>query len=177
MRDVLEKARLIRLAVFDVDGVLTDGSLIIDYEGREHKVFNSRDGHGMKMLRETGVEIAVITGRNSAAVAHRMQGLGIDHVYQGREEKLPAFELLLKQLGLTADQAACVGDDVIDLPLLRRAGLAIAVADAHELVKVHAHWVTANRGGHGAAREVCDLLMRAQGTLEPLWRRYLALDD
>jgi 3-deoxy-D-manno-octulosonate 8-phosphate phosphatase (KDO 8-P phosphatase) len=177
MQDILEKARQVRLVVFDVDGVLTDGGIILDHEGREHKVFNSRDGHGMKLLRETGVDIGVITGRSSKAVAHRMAGLGIDHVFQGRQEKLPAFESLVKAVGVDFGQVACVGDDVVDLPLLRRAGLAIAVADAHELVKSHAHWITANRGGHGAAREVCELVMRAQGTLEPLWRRYLAVDD
>lgn len=177
MQDVLDKARQVRLVVFDVDGVLTDGGIILDHEGREHKTFNSRDGHGMKLLRETGVEVAVITGRSSQAVAQRMTSLGIDHVYQGRQEKLPAFRSLLKTVGVRAEQVACVGDDVVDLPLLRRAGLAIAVADAHELVKLHAHWVTAGNGGHGAAREVCELVMRAQGTLEPLWQRYLALDD
>ena len=177
MRDVLDKARRIQLVVFDVDGVLTDGGIILDHEGREYKVFNSRDGHGMKMLRGTGVDIAVITGRNSPAVDHRMSALGVDHVFQGQPDKLPAFEALLKKTGADPDRVACVGDDVIDLPLLRRAGLAIAVADAHELVKAHAHWVTANKGGHGAGRDVCELIMRAQGTLEPLWDRYLTLDD
>jgi 3-deoxy-D-manno-octulosonate 8-phosphate phosphatase (KDO 8-P phosphatase) len=177
VQDVLDKARRIRLVVFDVDGVLTDGGIILDHEGREYKIFNSRDGHGMKMLRETGVAIAVITGRSSMAVDHRMSGLGVDHVFKGQQDKLPAFEALIGKTGIEPDCVACVGDDVVDLPLLRRAGLAIAVADAHDLVKAHAHWITANKGGHGAGREVCELIMTAQGTLDPLWNRYLALDD
>lgn len=176
MQDFIEKAREIRLVVFDVDGVLTDGGLFIDCDGREHKVFNSRDGHGMKMLQETGVLIGVITGRSSQSVAHRMTGLGIDHVFQGQQDKLPAFRRLLDTVGVTAEQVACVGDDVVDLPMMRRAGLAIAVNDAHELVKEHAHWITASRGGHGAARDVCELIMKAQGTLPALWERYLSLD-
>lgn len=176
MEEVFERARRIKLVVFDVDGVLTDGGLFIDAEGREHKVFNSRDGHGMKMLQETGVAIAVITGRSSGSVTYRMASLGIDYVYQGQQEKLPAFHSLLERLGLAAEEVACVGDDVVDLPVLRRAGLAIAVDDAHELVREHAHWITARPGGRGAAREVCELIMRAQGTLPALWERYLALD-
>lgn len=176
MQSVAEKARSIRLVIFDVDGVLTDGGLFIDTDGREHKVFNSRDGHGMKMLRQSGVEIGVISGRSSEAVIHRMTGLGIEHVYQGQQEKLPAFYDLIGRLGLAPVQAAYVGDDVVDLPLLRRVGLAIAVQDAHELVKRHVHWVTANGGGRGAARDVCELIMEAQGTLAPSFEKYLSLD-
>lgn len=176
MRDVLEKARLVRLVIFDVDGVLTDGGLFIDADGREHKVFHSRDGHGMKMLREAGVEIGIITGRDSPAVTHRMNGLGIGHVYQGQQQKLPAFRDLIGRLGLTPAQVAYVGDDVVDLPLLRRVGLAIAVQDAHELVRRHAHWITPCGGGRGAARDVCELIMTAQGTLDSRFEDYLALD-
>jgi 3-deoxy-D-manno-octulosonate 8-phosphate phosphatase (KDO 8-P phosphatase) len=176
VQDFIEKARQIRLVIFDVDGVLTDGGLFIDSEGRELKVFNSRDGHGMRMLQESGVIIGVITGRSSEAVSHRMKGLGIQHVFQGQRDKLPAFRQLLDTVGVSAEQVACVGDDVVDLPMMRRAGLAIAVNDAHELVKEHAHWITANRGGHGAARDVCELIMKAQGTLPALWDRYLSLD-
>jgi 3-deoxy-D-manno-octulosonate 8-phosphate phosphatase (KDO 8-P phosphatase) len=176
MMDVMEKARQIRLVIFDVDGVLTDGGLFIDTDGREHKVFHSRDGHGMKMLREAGVEIGIITGRDSPAVTHRMNGLGIGHVYQGQQHKLPAFRDLIGRLGLTPAQVAYVGDDVVDLPLLRRVGLAIAVQDAHELVRRHAHWITPCGGGRGAARDVCELIMTAQGTLESRFEDYLALD-
>ena len=176
MQDIIARARAVRLVVFDVDGVLTDGALYIDTEGREHKVFHSRDGHGMKMLRDCGVELAIITGRSSPAVTHRMASLGIEHVFQGQQDKLPAFRQLLVTLGLEAEQAAYVGDDVVDLPIMRRVGFAVAVADAHPLVKRHAHWQTANPGGRGAARDVCELIMEAQGRLDAALERYLAVD-
>jgi 3-deoxy-D-manno-octulosonate 8-phosphate phosphatase (KDO 8-P phosphatase) len=177
VQDVLDKAQRIRLVIFDVDGVLTDGGIFIASDGSEHKVFNSRDGHGMKMLQESGVIIGVITGRSSAAVTHRMAGLGVEHLYQGQQHKLPAFKALLERLHLTPEQVACVGDDVVDLPMMRRSGLAIAVGDAHDLVKEHAHWVTAQPGGRGAAREVCELILRAQGKLPALWEHYLSLES
>jgi len=176
MQDIIARARAVRLVVFDVDGVLTDGALFIDTEGREHKVFHSRDGHGMKMLRDCGVELAIITGRSSPAVTHRMSSLGIEHVFQGQQDKLPAFRQLLATLGLEAEQAAYVGDDVVDLPIMRRVGFAVAVADAHPLVKRHAHWQTANPGGRGAARDVCELIMEAQGRLDAALEHYLAVD-
>ncbi len=174
MQDILEKAAQVRLLIFDVDGVLTDGGLFIDTEGREHKVFHSRDGHGMKMLQSTGVEIAIISGRASPAVSHRMASLGIEHVYLGQQEKIPAFEEILARLALSPHQVAYVGDDVVDLPIMRRVGLAVAVQDAHHLVKRHAHWQTAHPGGHGAARDVCELIMEAQGTLDGQMRKYVA---
>lgn len=173
MQDVLEKAAAIRLVVFDVDGVLTDGSLFFGDDGQEYKTFNARDGHGIKMLQASGVAVAVLSGRRSAAVQRRMAGLGVEHVQQGLDAKAPAFNALLGRLGLTPAQAAYVGDDVIDLPPMRRAGLAIAVADAHHLVKRHAHWQTPSAGGRGAARDVCELIMEAQGTLEGALRGYL----
>lgn len=173
MKDIFEKAAQIRLVVFDVDGVLTDGSLYLGDDGQEYKAFHSRDGHGMKMLKRTGVQIAVITGRTSQVVVHRMANVGVEHVYQGHTDKLPAFEALLAKLGLAAQQTAFVGDDVVDLPAMRRAGLAIAVQDAHPLVKAHAHWQTPNRGGRGAARDVCELIMEAQGHLDAELQRYL----
>lgn len=173
MKDIFEKAAQIRLVVFDVDGVLTDGSLYLGDDGQEYKAFHSRDGHGMKMLKHTGVQIAVITGRTSQVVVHRMANVGVEHVYQGHTDKLPAFEALLAKLGLAAQQTAFVGDDVVDLPAMRRAGLAIAVQDAHPLVKAHAHWQTPNRGGRGAARDVCELIMEAQGHLDAELQRYL----
>lgn len=176
MQDVIQKAQRIKLVVFDVDGVLTDGGLFIDNEGREHKIFNSRDGHGMKMLQQSGVELAVITGRSSESVAHRMAGLGIEHVFQGEQDKLPAFESLLERMGLTADQVAYVGDDVVDLPVMLRVGFAVAVSDAHDTVKRHSHWQTPSPGGRGAARDVCELIMEAQGSLAKQLERYLALD-
>ncbi len=173
MRDILEKATSIKLAVFDVDGVLTDGSLFLGDDGQEYKAFHSRDGHGMKMLQASGVDIAIITGRTSRVVQHRMDNLGVRHIYQGQLDKLPAFEALLRKLGISASLAAYVGDDVVDLPVMRRAGLAVAVQDAHPLVKEHAHWCTPNGGGRGAARDLCEMIMRAQGTLDEQLTRYL----
>lgn len=173
MRDILERASRIRLAIFDVDGVLTDGSLFIGDDGQEYKAFNSRDGHGMTMLRQTGVTLAIITGRSSEVVRIRMTSLGINHLYQGIQDKLMAYEELKKSLNLTDEAIAYVGDDVVDLPVLRRAGLAVAVADAHPLVQRHAHWRTASPGGRGAARDLCELLMEAQGTLDAMMARYL----
>jgi len=173
MKDILEKASLIRLVVFDVDGVLTDGSLYIGDDGQEYKAFHSRDGHGIKMLLSHGVEIAVITGRTSRVVEYRMKNLGISHVYQGKLEKLPAFQELTQKLGITEEQTAYVGDDVVDLPVMRRVGLAIAVQDAHPLVRQHSHWQTPNPGGRGAARDVCELIMEARGVLDDEMSRYL----
>ena len=174
MQDVLTKAREIQLVVFDVDGVLTDGTLFISDDGQEHKAFHSRDGHGMMMLKRAGIEIGIITGRTSQVVAHRMADLGVVHVYQGQREKLPAFERLLAHLSITPAQTAFVGDDVVDLPIMTRVGLAIAVQDAHPLVQRHAHWVTGRPGGKGAAREVCELLLEAKSLLDQLHAHYLA---
>ncbi len=173
MQDILERARAVRLVLFDVDGVLTDGSLFIGDDGQEYKAFHSRDGHGMTMLMQTGVEIGVITGRRSEVVSIRMAGLGVKHVFQGRRDKLPAYVQLLGELDLKDRQVAYVGDDVVDLPVMRRVGLAVAVADAHPLVARHAHWQTRQPGGRGAARDLCELIMEAQGTLEPMLNGYL----
>ena len=172
MQDILEKAKKIKLVVFDVDGVLTDGRIIIDDNGQEYKAFNSRDGHGMKLLQYTGVEIAIITGRTSKTVEHRMNGLGINHVYQGKRVKLPVFEQLIDKLGLSPEQCAYVGDDWVDLSIMTRVGLAVAVQDADAVVKKHAHWITPSNGGHGAAREVCELIMEGQGNLQDQIERH-----
>lgn len=173
MQDILERAKAIRLVIFDVDGVLTDGSLYLGDDGQEYKAFNSRDGHGMTMLQQTGVQIAVITGRSSEVVRIRMSSLGVAHVYQGRRDKLPAYEELKQAVGLPDEQIAYVGDDVVDLPVMRRVGLSIAVADAHPLVQRHAHWQTRSAGGRGAGRDVCELILEAQGQLDAMMARYL----
>jgi len=173
MRDILEKAAKIKLVIFDVDGVLTDGRLYLTEDGKEIKTFHSRDGHGMKMLQGAGVQIGIITGRTSSIVAHRMAELGVEHVYQGRREKLPAFNELIAKLGLPAEQVAYVGDDVVDLPVMRRVGLAIATQDAHAFVKQHAHWQTPSCGGRGAARDVCELIMEGHGVLQQTLAHYL----
>ena len=170
--EVVERAARVRLAVFDVDGVLTDGKLFFDEQGREYKAFHARDGHGLKLLRSTGVETAVISGRKSESVSRRMENLGIDHVFQGVEDKLPVLQVLCAQQALSLDQVAYVGDDLLDLAVMRRVGLGIAVADAHFTLLAVAHWQTRQTGGHGAVREVCDLLMYAQGTLAEVVERY-----
>ena len=174
MQDVLEKAKQIKLVIFDVDGVLTDSSLFYGDDGQEYKAFHSKDGHGMKMLQSSGVDIGIITARTSDVVRIRMESLGIRHVFQGQLEKRPAYEKLMQQTGLTPQQIAYVGDDVVDLPIMTRVGLAIAVQDAHRLVKQHAHWQTPSAGGRGAARDVCELIMEAQGTLGDAFAHYLA---
>jgi 3-deoxy-D-manno-octulosonate 8-phosphate phosphatase (KDO 8-P phosphatase) len=163
----------VRLVIFDVDGVLTDASLYLGDDGQEYKSFNSRDGHGMKMLQKSGVVIGIITGRTSEVVRIRMESLGIEHVYQGKLDKLPAYEELRDKLGLTDDQVAYVGDDVVDLPIMRRVGLAIAVNDAHAFVLQHAHWQTPHKGGRGAARDVCEMVLEAQGNLKSELDSYL----
>ncbi len=177
MGKIVGAAKKVRLLIFDVDGVLTDGGLILGDDGQEYKVFNSKDGHGMKMLQNSGVEIGVITARESQLVKIRMEGLGVRHLYQGQSEKLPAFLGLIARLGLTPEQVAYVGDDVLDLPIMLRVGLSVAVADAHPLVREKADWTTRLGGGKGAAREVCDFIMQVQGTLDAALQPYLALDD
>jgi 3-deoxy-D-manno-octulosonate 8-phosphate phosphatase (KDO 8-P phosphatase) len=169
-----ERASRIRMLVLDVDGVLTDGKLYFDHSGNEMKAFNTRDGMGMKALQQCGIEVAVITGRKSEAVAHRMSQLDIQHIYQGREDKLSAFLHLLKVTGLEAQQICFAGDDWIDLPVLSRAGLAVSVADAEDRVKEQAHWITSRNGGDGAVREICNLILIAQGKEQTILDRILA---
>jgi 3-deoxy-D-manno-octulosonate 8-phosphate phosphatase (KDO 8-P phosphatase) len=173
MQDVYDKAKLIRLAIFDIDGVLTDGGLYYTDSGEETKVFDVRDGHGMKMLQESGVELAIITSRSSRAVQRRAESLGIDHLYQGVADKLVAFEALAAKLGLVASACAYMGDDWVDLPILTRCGLALSVPEAPAVVRERAHYVTHAGGGRGAAREACELIMQAQGTLESRLARFL----
>ena len=158
-----ERAAKIRMLVLDVDGVLTDGKLYFDHAGNEMKAFNTRDGLGMKALQRCGIEVAVITGRKSEAVTQRMTQLDVKHVYQGREDKLNAFLHLLEATGLDAQQICFAGDDWIDLPVLLRVGLAVSVADAEDRVKEQAHWITNRKGGDGAVREICNLILAAQG--------------
>jgi len=164
--DILQRAARIKLAVFDVDGVLTDGKLWYAADGSEFKAFHAHDGAGMKRLAKAGVEIAVITARTSHVVSVRMAELGIIHVYQGRENKLACFEHLLSALQLKPEEACYTGDDVVDLAPMQLAGLSIAPANAHPIVRERALWRTRCTGGNGAAREVCDLLLAAQGKLD-----------
>ncbi len=157
-----DRARDVRLLVLDVDGVLTDGRLYLSPEGEEFKVFHVRDGSGLVALRRAGLEVAIISGRDCAAVQRRADELGIRHVRQGVGDKGAALRELLAALGLGAAQTACVGDDTPDLPLLAAARLAVAVADAHPAVRAVAHLVTQAKGGRGAVREVCDLLLETR---------------
>ena len=163
--DLTARARAVRLAIFDVDGVMTDGTIYIGARGEAFKAFNILDGHGLKMLREAGVATAILSGRKHAAVDRRAKELSIDHVIQGRSDKVPEFERLAKRLRLAPAACAYVGDDLPDLPVLRRCGLAVAVANAADAVKAEAHYVTRASGGHGAVREVCELILRARGQL------------
>ncbi len=167
------RARLIRLMAFDVDGVMTDGGLYLSDSGEEFKRFNTLDGHGLKMLRASGVEAAIITGRTSRCVAARAQNLGIMHVFQGVENKLETMVALLNRLELPRDAAAYMGDDVVDLMVMRHVGLSISVPGAPQLVREHSDYVTQCHGGHGAVREACELVMSAQGTLDGQLSQYL----
>jgi len=164
MDAVLERARRIRLLVLDVDGVLTDGRLYLSASGEEFKVFHVRDGSGIVAVRRAGIEVAIISGRDCGAVVRRAAELGIRHVRQGVADKGADLDVLLGALGIAADETACVGDDTPDAPLLQRAGLAIGVADAHPALLAAAHWVTQAKGGRGAVREVCDLLLSARAS-------------
>ncbi len=173
MKKIIEKAKKLKLLILDVDGVLTDGKLFFDNDGNEYKAFHARDGHGIKLLRQSGVEVAVISGRKSNSVALRMKQLGIEYVYQGHENKISAFNEIIEKIGITPEQAAHVGDDLLDLPLMIRVGLSIAVQDATNAVKQRADWCTDLSGGCGAVREVCDLIMQAQGNFDDIVGSYL----
>ena len=161
--ELLLRAQPVRVVFFDVDGVLTDGSLYFTESGESLKRFNSLDGHGLKLLQRAGITPAVITGRDSKPLRLRLQALGLTHVHFGTEDKRPAAEATLQALGLDWSQAAAMGDDWPDLPVLRRVALACAPCNAHAEVKAVAHYVTALRGGEGAARELCDVLLVASG--------------
>ncbi len=174
MTDAAQRAARVKFVIFDVDGVLTDGRLYYGPQGEEYKAFFSRDGFGLRLLRRGGLEVGVISGREAKAVDARMASLDIRHVYQGRLEKLEAFDELIGGLGLADEQVCYVGDDVLDLPPMARAGLAVAVADAHPLVLERAHWRTPSAGGRGAGRDVCEFILRAQGRLDALYAQYLA---
>ena len=173
MQDVYARARLVRLAVFDVDGILTDGGLYYSDSGEETKVFDVRDGHGLKMLQTSGVELAIITSRTSRCVARRAENLGIALLFQGVEDKLTSMRSLTAKLGLDLEACAYMGDDWVDLPVLTRCGLAISVPDAPAVVRERVHYVTRAGGGRGAAREACELIMHAQGTFDARLEAFL----
>jgi 3-deoxy-D-manno-octulosonate 8-phosphate phosphatase (KDO 8-P phosphatase) len=169
---LIEKMRKVKVLILDVDGVLTDGQIIISDDGQEAKGFHVRDGHGLKMIKRAGIEVMFLTGRKSRVVEHRARELGVDKVYQGALDKLAIFNEILAAGGLAPEQTAYMGDDVVDLPVLRRAGFSITVYDAHSEVLRVADLVTQNPGGRGAVREVCEMILKAQGKWEELMGRY-----
>jgi len=169
--EVWERAQFIRLLLLDVDGVLTDGRLYFDAKGEALKVFHVRDGHGIKMAQQAGIEVAMLSGRRSDAAFHRAKELGVNRFYEGLRDKVAVLEELLAALHLDPRQVAMVADELVDLPVMTRVGLAVAVADAVPEVKAAAHWVTTLPGGRGAVRQVCDLLLQAQGQ----WDRITAV--
>ena len=171
---VLQKAQAIKLLILDVDGVLTNGQIYITAQGEEIKAFHTLDGHGLKMLQKSGVQLAIITGRDAAGVAHRARGLGIDHYLAGIHDKRSAYLNLIEQLGLQTHECAYVGDDVVDLPVMVRCGLAIAVPSAHSWVLHYADYVTQAQAGLGAVREACEIIMLAQNTLQDALSEYVS---
>tara|TARA_B100000686_G_C16775722_1_gene968332 strand:+ start:372 stop:896 length:525 start_codon:yes stop_codon:yes gene_type:complete len=173
MHDVIEKAKDVQVVIFDVDGVLTDGTLYLIDNGEEIKAFNSRDGHGMRMLKSSGIELAIITARKSNCVKLRAENLNISMLYQGEKNKLKTFESLITKLKIDMKACAYIGDDLIDLPIMDRCGLSICVPSSPALVKKNSHYVTKSECGHGAVREACELIMLAQGTLETQLDKYL----
>jgi 3-deoxy-D-manno-octulosonate 8-phosphate phosphatase (KDO 8-P phosphatase) len=170
--EIARRAARVRLLLTDCDGVLTDGRLYYSAEGESLKIFHIHDGLGLRLIKRAGLKLGVISGRRSAALEVRARELGVDYLFQGNDAKLGAYEEILAAAGLTDEQAAYVGDDLPDLPLLRRVGLAVAVANAVPEVRACAHYVTARPGGGGAVREVAELILQAQERWEGLWRAY-----
>jgi 3-deoxy-D-manno-octulosonate 8-phosphate phosphatase (KDO 8-P phosphatase) len=171
---VLTRAASLRLLILDVDGVLTDGGLFYGADGESQKRFNVLDGHGIKLLQQAGVAVAIISARKSPIVERRAADLGIAHLFQGVHDKLSAYNSLLAHTGLAAADCGFIGDDIIDLPVLLRVGFAASVPQGHPEVRARAHYVTQAPGGHGAVRELCDFILRAQGKYEAALAPYLA---
>ena len=169
---LLKKLKHIQLLLLDVDGVLTDGSIIYNDDGSETKIFNARDGFGLKLVIQAGIKVGIVTGRSSKALHHRCDDLGIRHLFDGLADKAMILEKISVQTGIGPDHAAFVGDDLPDLPIMKRAGLSIAVANAHEIVRKKADWTTQAPGGHGAVREVCEALLTAKGIWEEITARF-----
>lgn len=168
-----ERAKKIKVVIFDVDGVMTNGALGLDDAGLEFKAFHSHDGLGLKLLRNTGIRMGIVTGRCSDVVTKRAENVKIQHVYQGVEDKLEAFQQLLNEMQVSAEECVFMGDDVIDIPPMRRCGLAVTVPHAMPLVKEYAHYITQREAGFGAIRELCELIMKAQGTFQGQMEQFL----
>ena len=167
---LLEKLKLIQLLLLDVDGVLTDGSIIYNDDSSETKIFNARDGFGLRMVMSAGITVGIVTGRSSKSLRHRCDNLGIGLLFDGVGDKAAMLDKIVVETGIGSDHTAFVGDDLPDLPIMKHAGLSIAVADAHEIVRQKADWTTRAPGGHGAVREVCEALLMAKG----LWDEVIA---
>ena len=172
-KKALDKASNIKLAVFDVDGVMTDGRLFLSADGDEQKIFHAHDGLGLKMLQLSGCEIAIISARSSKVVSDRMAALGISRIMQGQSDKRKALLSIIQDLKLEKSNVAYVGDDLVDLPPMSISGLAIGVANAHPLVKKYADWTTEKEGGAGAVREICEMILSAQGKLDSIYQTYI----
>jgi len=166
---VIEKLKRIKLLLLDVDGVMTDGGIIYNDHGEEIKKFNCRDGLGLRLLMDAGIKVGIVTGRKSGVLMHRCKNLGISLIFDGIIEKSSVLELVLQQTRIDSMEIAFMGDDLVDLPLMKRVGLAVTVADAHETVLEHAHMITSAKGGVGAVREVCESILKAKG----LWDRII----
>lgn len=177
MDEILDKASRIKLAVFDVDGVMTDGGLIFGSDGSEYKTFHVHDGLGLVMLKEAGIQVAIISARTSSIVTERMSQLGIDHVLQGQGNKKDSIKRLIQECAIEAEATAYTGDDLIDLPAMSVAGLSIAVANAHPQVKDRADWVTSKAGGQGAVREICEFILKAKGRFDEASQHYFVTDS
>lgn len=171
--DIIQRAQSIKLLIMDVDGVLSNGQLFINSTGEIIKAFHTLDGHGIKMLQKTGVATAIITARNDGAVQARAEALGITYYFKGVHDKKQAFTQLCQQAGIQAEHCAFIGDDVIDLPVMIRCGLPVAVHNAHDFVKQYACYTTQKQGGFGAVRELCDLIMHSQNTLHAALQEYI----
>jgi 3-deoxy-D-manno-octulosonate 8-phosphate phosphatase (KDO 8-P phosphatase) len=169
---LLRKIRKVKLLILDVDGVLTDGRIVMDDAGLESKAFDVKDGHGLKILMRFGIDVVLLTGRRSQVVEYRAADLGITEVHQEVRNKAEAFAEILKRRGLISEEVACVGDDVVDIPLLKRAGFSVAVADAVPEVRRIVDYVTRQGGGRGAVREVCEVILKAQNRWTDVSARY-----
>ncbi|CAM4461455.1 MAG: 3-deoxy-D-manno-octulosonate 8-phosphate phosphatase KdsC [Legionellaceae bacterium] len=175
MQENIARAQEIKLLVLDVDGVLSNGHIYIDDNGIETKAFHVQDGLGIELLQAMGIIVAVISGRNVPCVTHRIKKMGVKYLYQGHPEKLPIFQTLLNELSLKPEQVACIGDDLVDIPLFQRAGLSITVQNANEAIFPYVHWITNANGGKGAVREVCEFLLKAQNKWENAISKYISI--
>lgn len=171
-----EKLKQVQLLLLDVDGVLTDGSIIYHHDGTETKIFNVKDGLGIRLLMDAGIQTGIVTGRSSNALLHRCNNLGIKHIFDGVKDKASVINKVKEQTGISSENTAFMGDDLPDIPLMRLVGLAVTVADAHEIVKKYSHAVTSVKGGEGAVREFCEAVLKARGLWNEIEKQYTAYE-